>query len=81
MGHFDQYLARRYRTTTRPRRQDYLIRDNVAIVGIGMTEFRKDSGRSEHQMVCEAIKSAVDDAGLKDSGYRWNGPVYHAFCR
>ncbi len=65
MGHFDQYLARRYRTTTRPRRQDYLIRDNVAIAGIGMTEFSKDSGRSEHQMVCEAIKSAVDDAGLK----------------
>ena len=61
---FDQYLARRYQTTVRPRKEDYLIKDNVAIVGIGATEFSKDSGRSEIQMVCEAIKTAVDDAGL-----------------
>ena len=61
---FDQYLARRYRTTVRPNKDDYLVKDNVAIVGIGATEFSKDSGRSEIQMVCEAIKAAVDDAGL-----------------
>jgi acetyl-CoA acetyltransferase len=61
---FDQYLARRYQTTVRPSREDYLIKDNVAIVGIGATEFSKDSGRSEIQMVCEAIREAVDDAGL-----------------
>lgn len=61
----DQYLARRYRTTTRPDPEAYLIRDNAAIAGIGMTEFSKDSGRSELQLVCEAIKSAVTDAGLK----------------
>ncbi|MEE8373144.1 MAG: hypothetical protein V3R87_05485, partial [Dehalococcoidia bacterium] len=61
---FDQYLARRYRTTVRPSKDDYLVKDNVAIVGIGATEFSKDSGRSEIQMVCEAIKAAVDDAGL-----------------
>lgn len=64
MGLFDQYLSRRYRSTTRPRRQDYLVRDNAAIVGIGATEFSRDSGRSELQMVCEAITSAVHDAGL-----------------
>ncbi|UCG82561.1 MAG: lipid-transfer protein [Dehalococcoidia bacterium] len=61
---FDQYLARRYQTTVRPSKEDYLVKDNVAIVGIGQTEFSKDSGRSEIQMVCEAIKDAVDDAGL-----------------
>jgi len=61
---FDQYLARRYQATARPPKEDYLVKDNVAIVGIGATEFSKDSGRSEIQMACEAIKAAVDDAGL-----------------
>jgi acetyl-CoA acetyltransferase len=37
---------------------------NTAIVGIGQTEFSKDSGRSELQLACEAIKAALDDAGL-----------------
>ena len=62
---FDQYLARRYQTTARPPVEDYLVNDNVAIVGIGATEFSKDSGRSEIQMACEAIKAAVEDAGLR----------------
>lgn len=62
---FDQYLARRYQTTVRPSKDDYLVKDNVAIVGVGATEFSKDSGRSEIQMVCEAVKDAVDDAGMK----------------
>ncbi len=62
---FDQYLARRYRTTVRPRVEDYKIRNNVALVGIGATEFSKDSARSECQMACEAIRDAVEDAGLK----------------
>jgi len=61
---FDQYLARRYQSTVRPDKEDYLVKDNVAIVGIGATEFSKDSGRSEIQMVCEAIKDAVNDAGI-----------------
>jgi acetyl-CoA acetyltransferase len=38
---------------------------NAAIVGIGQTEFSKESGRSELQLACEAIKSALDDCGLK----------------
>ena len=37
----------------------------AAIVGIGATEFSKDSGRSEMQLACEAVKAALDDAGLK----------------
>ncbi len=40
------------------------IRDKAAIVGIGETEFSWDSGRSELQLACEAIKAACDDAGI-----------------
>jgi acetyl-CoA acetyltransferase len=40
------------------------IRDQAAIVGIGQTEFSKNSGRSELRLACEAIKAACDDAGL-----------------
>ena len=36
----------------------------AAIAGIGQTEFSKDSGRSELQLACEAVKAALDDAGL-----------------
>jgi acetyl-CoA acetyltransferase len=36
----------------------------AAIVGIGATEFSKDSGRSELQLAVEAILHALDDAGL-----------------
>lgn len=36
----------------------------AAIVGIGQTEFSKESGRSELQLACEAVSSALDDAGL-----------------
>jgi len=62
---FDPYLARRYPTSVRPSPEAYRIRDNVAIAGIGQTEFSKNSGRSEVQLACEAIQTAVDDAGLK----------------
>lgn len=40
------------------------LRDRAAIVGIGQTEFSKSSGRSELQLACEAVKAALDDAGL-----------------
>jgi acetyl-CoA acetyltransferase len=36
----------------------------TAIVGIGATEFSKDSGRSELQLCLEACKAALDDAGI-----------------
>ena len=61
----EEYTSRKYPTENRPSPEANLIRDNVAIVGIGQTEFSKDSGRSELQLACEAIKAAVDDAGLK----------------
>jgi acetyl-CoA acetyltransferase len=39
----------------------------TAIVGIGATEFSKDSGRSELQLAGEAVLAAVADAGLQPS--------------
>lgn len=42
-------------------------RGGTAIVGIGATEFSKESARSELQLACEAVGSAIADAGLKPS--------------
>ena len=36
----------------------------TAISGIGATEFSKDSGRSELRLAAEAVRSALDDAGI-----------------
>ncbi len=36
----------------------------AAIAGIGQTEFSKDSGRTELQLACEAVQTALADAGL-----------------
>ncbi|MFF3288524.1 lipid-transfer protein [Streptomyces sp. NPDC003023] len=36
----------------------------AAVVGIGATEFSKDSGRSELTLAAEAVRAALDDAGL-----------------
>jgi acetyl-CoA acetyltransferase len=41
-----------------------LAKSATAIVGIGQTEFSKDSGRSELQLAAEAVRAAVLDAGL-----------------
>ncbi|MCU0272550.1 MAG: lipid-transfer protein [Acidimicrobiales bacterium] len=40
------------------------LRGRAAIAGIGQTEFSKASGRTELQLACEAVKAALDDAGL-----------------
>ena len=40
------------------------MKNRTAIVGIGQTEFSKESGRTELQLACEAVKAALDDAGL-----------------
>ncbi|MFB7833025.1 lipid-transfer protein [Streptomyces sp. NPDC056056] len=36
----------------------------AAVVGIGATAFSKDSGRSELSLAAEAVRAALDDAGL-----------------
>ena len=43
------------------------LKDKTAIVGIGHTEYSKDSGRSEMSLAVEAIRNAIADAGLKPS--------------
>jgi acetyl-CoA acetyltransferase len=40
------------------------LADKAAIVGIGATEFSKDSGRSELRLAAEAVRAALNDAGL-----------------
>ena len=40
------------------------LSQKAAVVGIGATEFSKESGRSELQLSIEAIKSALADCGL-----------------
>ena len=44
-----------------------LLKDKAAIVGIGATEFSKDSGRSEMSLATEAVKAALEDAGIAPS--------------
>ncbi|MBW1756404.1 MAG: lipid-transfer protein, partial [Deltaproteobacteria bacterium] len=41
------------------------LKNEAAIVGIGQTEYSKNSGRSELQLAAECVKAAIDDAGLK----------------
>jgi acetyl-CoA acetyltransferase len=43
------------------------LNGTTAIVGIGATEFSKDSGRSELRLATEAVKAALDDAGIDPS--------------
>lgn len=40
------------------------LKNRAAIVGIGATEFSKNSGRSELQLAAEAAKAALADAGI-----------------
>ena len=40
------------------------LSDQVCIVGVGGTAFMKASNRTTLSMSCEAIKNAMDDAGL-----------------
>ena len=44
-----------------------MIARTAAITGIGATEFSKDSGRSELRLAVEAVRAALDDAGLRPS--------------
>jgi 17-hydroxy-3-oxo-4-pregnene-20-carboxyl-CoA lyase len=44
-----------------------MISGSAAIVGIGATEFSKNSGRSELQLAAEAVREALADAALEPS--------------
>lgn len=41
------------------------LKNKAAIVGIGQTEYSKNSGKTELRMACEAITNALEDCGLK----------------
>lgn len=43
------------------------MRGDAVIVGVGATEFSKESGRSELQLTLEAIRDALADAGVAPS--------------
>jgi acetyl-CoA acetyltransferase len=43
------------------------LHDQAVIVGIGQTDFSKNSGRSELQLAAECVKAAIEDAGLRPS--------------
>ncbi|MFV8130135.1 lipid-transfer protein [Streptomyces syringium] len=45
-------------------RQADTLGGRAAVVGIGATEFSKDSGRSELALAAEAVRAALADAGL-----------------
>ena len=65
-GHRGQPLRRaRRRDGARGAAMTHPLRDQAAVVGIGATEFSKDSGRSELKLAVEAIQAAVQEAGLK----------------
>ena len=40
------------------------LRDKYAIVGVGETEYSRNSGRTTRHMAVEAIRNAMEDAGL-----------------
>jgi acetyl-CoA acetyltransferase len=42
-------------------------KNQAAVVGIGQTEFSKNSGRSELQLAAEAVRAAIQDSGLSPS--------------
>ncbi|MFV0496240.1 lipid-transfer protein [Mycobacterium sp.] len=44
-----------------------MLNGRAAIVGIGATDFSKNSGRSELRLAAEAVADALDDAGLSGS--------------
>ena len=43
------------------------LKNEAALIGIGQTDFSKNSGRSELSLACEAVSAAIDDAGLQPS--------------
>ena len=52
------------------------IKGKAAIVGVALSEFSRDSGKTELRMTCETILEALDDAGLVVSEV--DGLVKHA---
>ncbi len=41
------------------------LHDEAAVAGIGQTAYTKNSGVSELSLACEAVRAAIDDAGIR----------------
>jgi acetyl-CoA acetyltransferase len=54
------------------------MRQNVCIAGVGMTTFGKHITRGLKSLASEAIRAAVDDAGIALSDIE---AAYHVQCR
>jgi acetyl-CoA C-acetyltransferase len=54
------------------------IRDKVAIIGMGCTNFGEHFDRSSEELIVEACMEAIQDAGIdkKDIGAAWSGTCY-----
>jgi len=55
-----------------------LLRNKYSMVGIGETEFSRNSGRTTRAMGSEAIKKAIDDSGLDYDSTSWGITCYAA---
>jgi acetyl-CoA C-acetyltransferase len=54
------------------------IKDKVAIIGMGCTNFGEHFDRSPEELIVEACTEAIQDAGIskKDIGAAWSGTCY-----
>ncbi len=55
-----------------------LLRNKYSVVGIGETEFSRNSGRTTRAMGAEALKKAIDDSGLDYDSTSWGITCYAA---
>ena len=55
-----------------------LLRNKYSIVGVGETEFTRNSGRTTRSMGAEAVKKAIDDSGLDYDSTSWGITCYAA---
>ena len=62
------------------------LHNEAAIAGIGQTAYSKNSGVSELQLATEAVRAAIDDAGIHPSEVdglvtpilSWVGYIYYS---
>jgi len=54
------------------------LRNKYAIVGIGQTEFSRNSGRTTRRMGAEAVRQAIADSGLSRKDTSWGITCYQS---
>ena len=72
----DHVIATATLTHRRERLMPGELSGKAAIVGIGATDFSKNSGRSELRLAAEAVLDALDDAGSDTGRRRRHGHVH-----